>query len=257
MSDPITNSTIRMLLDHRSIRRFRNEPVDRSQLELILRCAQQASTSSTMQTYSIISVTEPEKRRAIAQWAGGQRHVEQAPVFLVWCADLHRFGQAVARAGGQFEPSLEYFLVATVDPALAAQNAVVAAESMGLGAVYIGGIRNEMRKVAELLELPELVYPVFGLCFGVPDEQPDLRPRLPLEAVFHENRYSKDAFDSTIEDYDKTYQKYVSSRTGGTKNTDWSSEMKRRMDYPPRHYGVFLHDQGFRLDDGTDGPAGG
>ncbi|AJY76127.1 oxygen-insensitive NADPH nitroreductase [Paenibacillus beijingensis] len=252
MLNTFSNETIEALLHHRSIRRYKNEPVTRSQLELILRCAQQASSSSHMQTYSVISVTEPDKRRAIAAWAGGQRHVEQAPVFLVWCADLHRFDQAVAGAGGQFEPSLEYFLVATVDVSLAAQNAVIAAESMGLGAVYIGGIRNEMKKVAGLLELPELVYPVFGLCIGVPDEQPDLRPRLPQEAVFHENRYNRDAFGQTIEAYDKTYHTYASSRSGGTKDTTWSIEMRGRTKYPPRQYGDFLRDQRFKLDDGQE-----
>ncbi|GIQ65829.1 hypothetical protein PACILC2_43970 [Paenibacillus cisolokensis] len=174
------NETIERLLRHRSVRRFTDEPVGRERLELIIRSAQMASTSSNMQAYSVIAVDDPDKRRQIAEWAGGQRHVEQAPVFLVWCADLYRFGEAVRMHGGSFEPTLEYFIVSTVDAALAAQNAAVAAESLGLGIVYIGGIRNRLSDVAELLQVPPLVYPVSACASAFPRTTPTSVPAFRL-----------------------------------------------------------------------------
>lgn len=243
------NETIERLLRHRSVRRFTDEPVGRERLELIIRSAQMASTSSNMQAYSVIAVDDPDKRRQIAEWAGGQRHVEQAPVFLVWCADLYRFGEAVRMHGGSFEPTLEYFIVSTVDAALAAQNAAVAAESLGLGIVYIGGIRNRLSDVAELLQVPPLVYPVFGMCIGVPADDPDIRPRLPLEAVLHREAYDAAGQEAYIRQYDETYRQYAAGRKGGTKQTTWSRDMEARTRYPSRRHGEVLRRQGFRFEE--------
>jgi len=146
------NDIIQLLQSHRSIRKFSNTPVTPEQLDAILGSAQMASTSSNMQAYSVISVTDMALRQQLAVLAGNQAYVSECPLFLVWCADLHRFAQAVHRhADTPVSGNAENFLVATVDAALAAQNAAVAAESLGLGVVYIGGIRNNPAEVSQLL----------------------------------------------------------------------------------------------------------
>ena len=114
----------------------------------------------------------------------------EAAEFLVMCADLRRVAHALHKTGGApLEGHTEHFLSASIDVALMAQNVMVAAESVGLGAVFIGGIRNDPMMVSELLELPDLVYPEFGLCLGWPDQQPEVKPRMPLEMIMHEDRY--------------------------------------------------------------------
>ncbi|MCM3746616.1 oxygen-insensitive NADPH nitroreductase [Paenibacillus pasadenensis] len=249
LKTPDMDRLLGMLEGHRSIRRYTDAPVPPEQLERIIACAQMASSSSHMQAYSIIGITDPELRDKLAELAGGQRHVALAPVFLVWCADLSRFSDAVSSRGGELEPSTEYFIVATVDAALAAQNAAVAAEAMGLGIVYIGGIRNDMRAVTELLQLPPLVYPVFGMCIGVPAESPDQRPRLPLEEMYYENRYSPEKREERLEAYDEQYRSYIRDRSGGGRDSAWTQEMQGRNAYPPRKLTGLLREQGFRFDD--------
>ena len=249
MNDSGSQEMIQRLLNHRSIRRYKSDPVTSQQLDTILVSAQHASSSSHMQAYSVIGITEPQLRGRIADLAGGQRHVREAPVFLVWCADLSRFEEAVELQGGTLEQTTEYFLVATVDASLAAQNAAVAAEALGLGIVYIGGIRNDMAGMSELLDLPPLVYPVFGMCIGVPDEQPDARPRLPLHVIYSENRYRQEGRRDVLEGYDKTYSEYIRSRSGGARESSWTREMKGRTDYPGRALTDHLEQQGFRFND--------
>lgn len=227
------NDMIRHLQAHRSIRRFKQEEVTQEQLEQIIGSAQSASTSSNMQAYSVISIRKADTRRQLAALAGGQHYVEACPLFLVWCADLHRAQAAVRLHTGdatlQVPQNVETFLVATVDAALAAQNAAVAAEALGLGTVFIGGLRNDMRRVIELLELPELVYPIFGMCIGKPDQSPTPRPRLAMEAVYHEERYNQADLVKHIRAYDETLAQYYASRTGGSKQAAWSGELASRL----------------------------
>lgn len=227
------NDMIKHLQAHRSIRRFKQEEVTAEQLAQIIASAQAASTSSNIQAYSVIGIRNADTKRQLASLAGGQQYVEECPLFLVWCADLHRAQAAVRLHTGdaalQLPQNVETFLVATVDAALAAQNAAVAAEALGLGTVFIGGIRNDLQRVIELLELPELVYPVFGMCIGTPDQSPTPRPRLAREAVYHEERYSRDGLENHIRNYDETLARYYASRTGGSKQAAWSGELAARF----------------------------
>ncbi|AOZ92505.1 oxygen-insensitive NADPH nitroreductase [Paenibacillus crassostreae] len=243
------NDVISLLMKHRSIRRFTDQPVTEQQLNLIVASAQMASTSSNVQAYSVIAVTEPELKKELASLSGNQAYIEQCPVFLVWCADLYRLQQVTAPHLGEqlsYEDSTENFIVATIDVALAAQNAVVAAESLGLGIVYIGGVRNQVAELSELLGLPELVYPVFGMCVGYPDQETDLRPRLPVDAVLHRNRYSKDRIIEPVNDYDETTKRYMLKRTDGKSDTSWSQVMATRLAQPNRlHMKQFLDSKGF------------
>jgi len=153
----------------------------------------------------------------------------------------------------ELHQNVELFLLGTIDATLAAQNATIAAESLGYGMVYIGGIRNNPQDVTDLLELPPLVYPVFGMCLGIPDQEPDIRPRLPLAAVYHKEVYKEEGLESEIKAYDDITRVYYATRKGGGKGgeqeTKWSREMLRRFkaNRLRGHLHDFLVNQGFRL----------
>jgi len=245
----VMNETIGLLMRHRSIRKFKSDPVPEQVLQAIVRAAQMASTSSNMQAYSVVAVTDEEKKRRLSEVAGHQRYVAECPLLLVWCADLYRHRVVCEKEGAAMAPgTTEQFLTATVDAALAAQNAAVAAESLGLGIVYIGGIRNDLREVTRLLNLPELVYPVFGMCVGYPDHDPGQRPRLPTHAVLHREAYRPQGMQEAIAAYDEELRRYYLSRTGGRRDTTWSKEMADKFSRPQRTYlREYLEEQGFRL----------
>lgn len=243
------NPIIRLLKNHRSIRKFKDIPLQQEQIDAIITSGQMASTSSNVQAYSIIAVTDSEKKKELARLAGNQAYVEQAPLFLVFCPDLQRLKIATERNDETFHQNTESFIVATVDAALAAQNAAVAAESLGLGICFIGGIRSNPKEVSELLQLPELVYPLFGMCIGVPDHEPSTRPRMPVQGIMHLNAYKAEQVVENLERYDETMQLYYIERTKGKKQTTWSKEMADKYRTPVRpHIRTFLEGRGFRLD---------
>lgn len=243
------NDTINLLMRHASVRKYKDTPVSEEQLNAIIGAGQMASTSSNVQAYSVIAVTDSALKSQLAGLAGNQAYIEQCPVFLVWCADLYRLREVTKphlQGETSYEDSTENLIVASVDAALAAQNAAVAAESLGLGIVYIGGIRNQIAEVSELLGLPELVYPIFGMCVGYPDGTSGLRPRLPLEAVLHRNHYNAEATVEQVKTYDKVSSDYMRERTHGAKDTPWSVIMAERLAQPARlHMKEFLLSKGF------------
>ncbi|WNS41849.1 oxygen-insensitive NADPH nitroreductase [Paenibacillus sp. MMS20-IR301] len=243
------SETIKLLHRHTSVRQFQDKPVSDELLAAIIGAGQMASTSSNVQAYSVIAVTEQPLKAQLSALSGNQAYIEQCPVFLVWCADLYRLREAAAphlQGTESYEDTTENLIVATVDAALAAQNAAVAAESLGLGIVYIGGIRNEIAKAAELLGLPELVYPVFGMCLGYPAAVNGVRPRLPLAAVLHHNRYDAGTTVQQAGVYDDISRDYMRERTGGQSDTAWSEMMAKRQTQPSRlHMKEFLLNKGF------------
>jgi nitroreductase len=188
------NDVIASLLSHRSVRGFKSDPLPEGTLETIVAAAQSAATSSNMQTWSVVAVNNPATRSEFARIANNQKHIEQCPIFLAFIADVSRLDR-VAQANKQtFEGTvyLETFLVAAIDAALAAQNAVVAAESLGLATVYIGAMRNDVTAVAKLLGLPPNAMCVFGLCIGKAADgvTNQVKPRLAQGTVLHRERYS-------------------------------------------------------------------
>ena len=187
------NDTLSLLLGHRSVRAFLPDPVPADTLPTLVAAAQSAPTSSNLQTWSVVAVQDTARKARLSVMAGSQGHIDACPLFLVWLADLARTQQLAADRGVDVEGPqyLEMMLVAAIDATLAAQNAVVALESMGLGSVYIGGIRNRPEAVAAELGLPPQVFAVFGLCVGIPDPSvhTDIKPRLPQSAVLHTEQY--------------------------------------------------------------------
>lgn len=222
------NDVINLLKAHRSIRRFTDKPLSDVEVAEILAAAQAASTSSFVQAYSIIRITDPEKRGMLATLAGKQPYVASAAEFWVFCADWQRNFQRVRR---QTEQSADFSwsestLVASIDAALAAQNALIAAQSLGLGGVYIGGIRNDPEGVIALLELPKLVFPLFGLCLGTPAQDPASKARLPQSVVMHENRYQlAEEQHREIDRYDTVVKQYYTARSHGKLTVTWSEQM--------------------------------
>lgn len=191
------NPTLETLLAHRSVRGFLpGASLPAGTLELLVAAAQSAATSSNLQTWSVVALTDPAAKADASVLSGDQAFIRDAPLFLVFCADLQRL-TTVGRLRGTAGAGLAYtemFLMAAVDAALAAQNACVAAEALGLGACYVGGVRNQPRAMAALLGLPaERVLAVFGLAVGVPDPAKlaasRVKPRLALGEVLHRERW--------------------------------------------------------------------
>jgi len=243
------NDVIRTMMAHRSIRKFQDRPVMEETVGDTVAAAQCASTSNFVQAYTIIRVTDQEKRRVLAELAGNQTWVEECPLFLVFCADLNRLDRACTKLGKEMVRGYtEQFIVATVDAALIAQNTMLAAESMGLGGVYIGGIRNDPQTVCDLLHIPDGVYPVFGMCLGYPDHDPEVKPRLPLGVVLKEDGYTGDGDEALIGIYDDVTSDYYKRRTSNKKDDSWSqqvSELVSRVSRP--HMRAFLRGKGFAM----------
>ena len=185
------NDHIALLLSHRSIRTYRPDPLPRGTLETLVAAAQSAATSSNLQTWSVVAVTDPIRKSALAKVASNQKHIEQCPLFLIWVADIARNQRLGQEEGVTLEvmPYQETFLVAAIDAALAAQNATVAAEALGLACVYIGALRNNPQEVARIVGLPPGTFGVFGMCVGYAGAQSEVKPRLPQNVVVHHDHY--------------------------------------------------------------------
>jgi len=240
------NDVIKLLKSHRSIRRFTQQAISPEMLEEIIRAGQAASTSSFIQATTVIRVSDADARVKLAEFAGNQKYVAGAAEFLVFCADLSRARQCCEVQGVEPQEGFaESFIIATVDTALMAQNVAVAAESLGLGICYIGGLRNKPQEVSELLKLPDQVYPVFGFCMGYPDQQTDLRPRLPLPVVLKQEYYSRDDATSIVE-YDKIVEQYYATRPGGNRSMSWTEQVAGLAGKEARpHMLPYLQDKGF------------
>lgn len=225
------NETIALMLDHRSVRDFLPDPVPPGTLETLIAAAQSAATSSNMQLWSAIAVTDPAKRKLLAEIAGNQKHIERCPLYIAWVADMSRNERLSQAESAPFEslPYLETFMVACIDAALAAQNAVVAAQSLGLRTVYIGAMRNDPAKVHELLGLPPKAFVVFGLCVGYPDPKSknEVKPRLPQSTVLHHERYDDAPEIRDRPAYDAEMSQF--SARNEMQATTWTSRMLNRM----------------------------
>jgi nitroreductase len=243
------NPIIELLQAHRSIRKFQDREIPRPLLETLIRAGQCAATSNHIQAYTVIRVTDRDNRARMAELAGGQQHIIEAAEFLVFCADLKRPTEAAERAGAEVIRGMtEQLLVATIDTALMAQNVAVAAESVGLGLCYVGGIRNHPEAVADLLKLPEHVYPVFGMSLGYPAQNPEVKPRLPLAAILKDDHYDDSDAPVRVAEFDETMHRYYLERTGGNKDSNWSRELKPLFTTKLRpHMRDFLVSRGFEM----------
>lgn len=228
------NETLDTLLAHRSVRAYRPDALPDGTVELLVAAAQSAASSSNLQPWSVVAVEDPDRKARLAALAGNQKHIVQAPLFLVWLVDLHRL-RAIGAERDVPTGALDYletFLLGAVDTALAAQSAVVALESLGLGSVYIGGIRNRPKEVAAELDLPAQVFALVGLAVGYPD--PDapaaVKPRLPQGAVLSRETYDRRGIQDSIDHYDRALRGF--QREQAMPERDWSDLATQRVRGP-------------------------
>lgn len=254
----MSNSTLDLIHAHGSVRAYKPDALPDTLIETIVRAAQRASTSSNLQAYSVIAVTDAASRARLAELCGKQAHIAQAPLFLAWCADLARLARVCELRGStQVTGYVENFLVAAFDAVIAAQNAALAAESLGLGICYIGALRNNPRAVIELLGLPRLVFPVVGMTVGYPARAPMIRPRLPLHAILHRERYNA-AQDAALREYDRVMaatgiyehrQVPVPGKPSEVEEYGWLEHCARRVSREARAFlRAVLNEQGFALE---------
>ncbi|RXI98191.1 oxygen-insensitive NADPH nitroreductase [Anaerobacillus alkaliphilus] len=228
------NETIKLLQNHASIRAFKDEELTEEQINTIVKSAQMAPTSSFLQAYSIIGIRNQEIKEKLSVLAGNQPYVAKNGHFFVFCADFHRHTLG-AELENYNEPlaldSTEKFLIGAVDATLAAQNAVIAAESLGLGTVYIGGIRSNIEEVSELLELPKHVIPIVGVAVGFPDQDPGTKPRLPMENVYHQDQYQQnnEILKIQLTSYNEIISEYYNDRTNGVRKDRWTEQTTRML----------------------------
>jgi FMN reductase (NADPH) len=241
------------LLSHRSVRHFEDKPLSKEQIELIVTSAQAASTSSNIQAYSIIGITDPEKKKKLSELAGNQSYVENNGHFFVFCADLYRheiIGEIENSDLMTSIESTEKFMVTLIDTALAAQNAAIAAESIGLGICYIGGIRNNLDEVCDLLNTPKRVIPLFGMAVGYPGKLMNQKPRLAFSTIYHENEYEQDVskYKKQLEEYNEITSRYYNERTNGKRRDTWTEQMAGMLGNPTRMYmNEFIKKHGLNL----------
>ncbi|WP_438434976.1 nitroreductase family protein [Gorillibacterium sp. sgz500922] len=246
------NEVLHVIRRHRSIRKFKPMPLTAPQLDAIVDAAQMAPTSAHMQPFTIIGVTAPELRKKIAAHSKNPS-IAECGYFFVFCADLHRMMLA---AGPEQQEKMGrnlgysyFYQTAVLSAALALQNANLAAESLGLGAVIIGGINEALPALDEWLELPNLVIPLVGLAVGVPAESPEAKPRLPRSAVFFENRYPDHELKTTVEKYDAEIGEYYAARTSNKQKASWSGKLIAMLneDLPLDGYTDYVKSKGFDL----------
>jgi len=229
------NETLDVLLSHRSVRAFLPDALPKGTVETLVAAAQSAPSSSNLQVWSVLAVEDEARKARLAALAGNQKHILEAPLFLLWLIDFDRLTQLNRHEVIPCE-ALDYtetFLLGAVDTSLAAQNATVALESLGLGSVYIGGIRNKPAEVAAELGLPPRVFALFGHAIGKPDpDRPTgVKPRLPQTSVLFREQYDwTDAQRTAAESYNPRIRAF--QREQGMTERDWTEQSRDRTRGP-------------------------
>jgi len=216
--------TIKLMKAHTSVRRFKEQEISQEHLNEILTAAQMASSWKNFQSYSVILVRSQEKKDALYELVP-QEAIRQSAAFLLFVGDLNRAEKGARLHTDAFQPQgVEALLITSVDAALAGQNTLLAAESLGYGGVIIGLVRYKSEEVAELFNLPDYTYPVFGIALGVPNQQHDVKPRLPLTQVVFEEEYQEQPVEAIL-DYDQVQADYAGARA----TTSWSQRLAEQF----------------------------
>ncbi|MGM8140246.1 oxygen-insensitive NADPH nitroreductase [Enterococcus italicus] len=219
------NQTIKQLTDHVSVRAFKDTPLTDSQKETLVTAARSGSSSNFVQAFSIIDISDAALRSELAAITNSAPYVNQTGVFYVFVADLYRQATLLEANGESLAgiQSMESLMVSIVDTTIAAQNMAVAAESLDLGICYIGSIRNDIDKVAKLLDLPPFTVPVFGLTIGHPVSKNNPKPRMPQKNQVAENHYPREQF-ANLGAYEEQTAAYYAKRGVNAQETSWSEK---------------------------------
>lgn len=247
LSTPLTD-----LLNNRvSIRQFNGDPVSDEMIRAILNAARRSPTSSNMQTYSFVVVRDPEKRDKLATLAGNQQHIRDCDVYVAMCADISRMMHANQMHGTELGRNLENTMVAIVDAAIVGQSVQMVAESFGLGAVMIGGMRNDPKLAAELLGLPDGVFVVYGMSIGWPDEEkrPPQKPRLPEDLIIHYEQYDSSDPTEKLQQHDQELAEHYRSLGRNLNDAAWTGVVSDKFSTPKRPFmREVLEGLGFKFD---------
>lgn len=248
------NDTIQHQLNHKSIRAFTDIPLDPDTVQTLVDVARHTASSQFLQAFSMISITDPEKKQAIAEVCH-QPYVANNGHLFIFVLDQYRNLQ-IGHEKGENEDKLgsaTKFFAGFSDTVLAVQNTVNATESLGLGSVILGSILNDARKMIEILDLPKLTFPILGLAVGYPNQQPQLKPRLPEAFMHFENGYDlKTPLVPKLEDYDARVHEYYDLRDANRRIDTFTDQVKRSLMAQPEKQGELLqllHQQGFLLKD--------
>ena len=247
------------ILERRTHRRYRGEPVDEALVETLLACALSASSKSDLQQASIVRVRSEEKQARIASWLPAMPWIGEAPLFLVFCGDNLRLRRAAALRGKPFpNDNVDMFMNAAVDAALAMQTFTLAAEAAGLGCCPISEVRTHIDRLTELLALPAGVFPVAGLCVGWPERAGYVSMRLPPTLAVHEDAYDAAGVEEEIDAYDRRRDARYRIPPDRQREVDrfeaadfygWSEDKARQYSRPARPgFRDYLRRQGFALE---------
>jgi len=244
------------MLEHRSQRRYTPQPVSPELLQMLFACALSAPSKSDLQQADIVHVSDAAKRKAIADLIPDMPWVRKAPVFLVFCGNNRRIRQVAELRGKPFaNDHLDAFMNAAVDAGIVMTTFIHAAEAAGLGCCPISAVRNHAQVVSDLLELPDWVFPVAGLCVGYPAEEGNITARLPLEVTVHVDRFGEAGVAAKIDAYDRrrvAKQPYAQQRSveryGEVAFYGWSEDKARQYSVPERaDFGAFIRGKRFNL----------
>src|SRR5665213_1346244 len=247
---------LQQVLTRRTQRRYSDRPVPEAMVRLVLAAGFSASSKSDFQQASVIWLQGRARRERLAALFPDMPWIGNSPVFLVFLGDARRLEKLSPHAVEN--GTLEGFFNATVDGALAMQTAILAAEALGLGTCPISVLRNHIAAVAEILELPDKVFPVAGLCLGYPAQQGFISMRLPPEATVHRDRYDESGQPEAIAGYDRRRDARHSlidrqrdpARFGAAEFYGWSEDKARQAMTPEgKGFAAYLRAHGFTLDD--------
>lgn len=242
------NEVVKTIMDHRSIREYLDKKLTEEQINILTDCAQMAPSSINGQQVSIVVIKDQERKAKLSELCGNQHFISEAPVFFVFCQDFYRAHLATQKNNVELKVTekLEASIIGSIDVGLAMANTINAAESLGLGTVPIGGIRNNPEAVIELLNLPDYVFPLCGLVIGYPKNHSAKKPRLPRNAVVFEETYKHDLTDQ-IDQYDELMANYMLERTNGSSNRNWSLGVSRSYSKDnPRDLKNIMAKKGFK-----------
>lgn len=232
------NEIIQTLFDRKSIRAFEERPIEADKKRLIFQAAAQAPTAGNQQMYTILDITDPALKQALSVTCDNQPFIATAPMVLVFCADCKKWYDAYRSIGLEARlPGVGDLLLAVTDTAIAAQNAVTAAQSLGIGSCYIGDILENCEEQRRLLNLPDYVVPACMAVFGYPTQQQMSRPkpqRCQLQHIVHENTYCSMDGDELREMFAyksgvRSYEDWLAAFCNRKYNSDFSREMSRSV----------------------------
>lgn len=229
-------------LSHRSRRRYTPEPITDEVMELLFACALSAPAKSDLQQVSIINLKNSDQRERVTDLIPAMPWIKQAPVFLLFCGDARRIQRICDHRGTEFaHDPLDAFLNAAADAAIVMQNFIVAAEGAGLGCCPISAVREVTEEIAEIVALPDRVFPFVGLCVGHPSDDPWISQRLPMALTVNTNTYNDDHLIAEIEGYDRRrgaanpISRQRDTEAFGTKeNYGWSDDKARQTSHTDR-----------------------